>query len=169
MTRHLVSNGNTGIRSMPSSASFAFLPYTMFRTAFCQYSMHRFTPVPAVDQHMAHKSLGQRGRTRRGPLGFCWPSDIAAGIQFDWNRSRLHTLMFIPPEIREQVWLLALAVSYPHSRDWLHALPVSCVCLAYGGDVRVAGRQVCTGTSHEGSQGQHLQVRYSGYWTEWLK
>jgi hypothetical protein len=118
-----VKNGGLGIRRVSSLAPSAFLASaagTLDLQARILTRCH--APIDsAVDRVLAIWSA------KYNQTGIMCPSDNDAGKQRAWDAPCISAdvgrLMLSLPDRRQQARLLA--VSAPHSGDWLHALPIS--------------------------------------------
>lgn len=118
-----VRNGGLGIRRVSSLAPSAFLASAAGTLDLQAKILLRCNAPPdsAVTEVLAYWS------ERHNKAGDMVPTGVAAGKQREWDRrsvaedtSYLQTSL---PDRRNQARLLA--VSAPHSGDWLHALPIS--------------------------------------------
>ena len=132
-----VRNGGLGIRRVSSLAPSAFLA-SAAGTRDLQDKILSNSQAPedsAVNEVLVHWAVRFNTDEATCPVG------ATAGIQREWDRpciaADVSTLMSSLPERRQQARLLA--VSAPHSGDWLHALPISACGLRLDDEaVRVA-------------------------------
>ena len=132
-----VRNGGLGIRRVSSLAPSAFLA-SAAGTRLLQDKILpslQASPDSAVNQVLALWSV------RFSPASITCPVGTTAGIQREWDKpcvaADICTLLSSLPDRRDQARLLA--VSAPHSGDWLHALPISACGLRLDDEaVRVA-------------------------------
>jgi len=132
-----VRNGGLGIRRVSSLAPSAFLA-SAAGTRDLQDQILSNSQAPedsAVNQVLVHWAVRFNTDEVTCPVG------ATAGFQREWDRpciaADISTLMSSPPDRRQQARLLAL--SAPHSGDWLHALPISACGLRLDDEaVRVA-------------------------------
>jgi hypothetical protein len=132
-----VRNGGLGIRRVSSLAPSAFLASAAGTRHLQDKILPRLqaSPDSAVNQVLAVWSV------RFSPASITCPMGTTAGIQREWDKpcvaADISMLLSSLPERRDQARLLA--VSAPHSSDWLHALPISACGLRLDDEaVRVA-------------------------------
>jgi hypothetical protein len=118
-----VRNGGLGIRRVSSLAPSAFLASAAGTRDLQVKILPRLqaSSDSAVNQVLALWSV------RFNPASVTCPVGATAGIQREWDKpcvaADICTLLSSLPDRRDQARLLA--VSAPHSGDWLHALPIS--------------------------------------------